>query len=228
MKPWYQRDPDLVDEIRGDLRTRHPDLHLFIQHDGKAFVRGTFPVLLREGQVVDRYRIEIEIPRDYPRSLPVVREVGGRIPWKPDFHVNQDGTACVFIPDDRQRCFPEGAPFIQFLDGPVQSFFLGQTIVARGGDWPFGEWSHGEKGVREYYRALVGTENDDEILRFLEVLSKKEIKGHLPCPCGSGLRIRHCCKERLIDLRSKTQPQVARKALETLFPNRRGPRYRSV
>lgn len=166
--------------------------------------------------MLDRYQVTIELPADYPRSLPVVREVGSRIPWKPEFHVNPDGAACVLLPDDRWRCFPEGAPFVRFLDGPVHDFFLGQSLVALGEGWPFGQWSHGAKGVYEYYQWLFETEDPSTIRRYLEVLAKLNYKGHLPCPCGSGEKIRRCCRARIADLRDKIPPVVARKALETL------------
>jgi hypothetical protein len=217
VKPWHQRDPQLADQIRADLRARYPNLNLFIEADGSASVRGTFPVLSPEGRVLDRYQVSIDIPADYPRALPVVREVGGRIPWKPEFHVNRDGTACVLLPDDRWRCFPEGARFIQFLDGPVHDFFLGQSLVAVGEDWPFGQWSHGRDGVLEYYQWLLGTEDKDTIERFLSVLGKLNMKGHWECPCGSGRKIRKCCRARIEDLRNKIPSQTARRALEVLW-----------
>lgn len=213
---WHERNPELADQIRADLRVRYPSLHLFIEPDGSAAVRGTFPVFSPEGKVLDEYRVSIELPADYPRSLPVVREVGGRIPWKPEFHVNADGVACVLLPDDRWRCFPEGAPFVTFLNGPVHDFFLGQSLVALGEDWPFGQWSHGAKGVWEYYQWLLGTNEPSTIRRFLEVLARLNLKGHLPCPCGSGQKIRRCCRAKIQDLRTKIPPTVARRALEAL------------
>lgn len=166
--------------------------------------------------MLDRYQVSIELPPDYPESLPIVREVGGRIPWKPEFHVNADGVACVLLPDDRWRCFPEGAPFAQFLDGPVRDFFLGQSLVALGEDWPFGQWRHGAEGVYEYYRWLLQTDDADTVLRHLRVLAKLGLKGHWECPCGSGEKIRRCCRARIADLRGKIPPGVARKAVETL------------
>lgn len=118
--------------------------------------------------------------------------------------------------DDRWRCFPEGAPFVRFLDGPVHDFFLGQSLVALGEPWPFGEWSHGAKGVREYYQWLLQTDDPKTIVRFLRVLAKLNWKGHFACPCWSGQKIRRCCRSKILDLRDKIPPEVARKALETL------------
>jgi hypothetical protein len=203
MTPWHRRSPQLAEEIRADLRTRYPSLHLFIEADGTSTVRGTFPVSAPDGRVLDRYQVSVEIPADYPRNLPIVREVGGRIPWKADLHVNPDGVACVLLPDDRWRCFPENAPLVRFLDGPVHDFFLGQSLVALGEEWPFGQWSHGAEGVREYYQWLLQTADAVTIVRFLQVLAKLNWKGHLDCPSQSHSQLKfggapHCALRRLL------------------------------
>ncbi len=216
MTAWHQRNPEMVEEIRAGLRRGYPNLHLFLEPDHSSEVRGTYPVLSPVGRVLDRYQVSIQLPVGFPRSLPVVRETGGRIPWKPDYHVNANGTACVLLPDDRWRCFPETAPFVQFLDGPVHDYFLGQSLVAVGEDWPFGQWSHGRKGIAEYYRWLFDADDPSTVVGFLKILAKLNLKQHLPCPCGSGQKIRKCCRARIGDLRSKIHPTVARKALRNL------------
>jgi hypothetical protein len=219
----------MVDEIRAGLADAYPNLHLFIREDGRSEVRGTFPVRDDDGRIIDRYQVAIELLPDFPRSLPIVRETGGRVPWRAEFHVEPDGKACVLLPDDRWRCFPIGAPLRQFLDGPVRDFFLGQATVERGGDWPFGEWSHGSQGIVEYYRELLSTDDRDLVDRFLHVLSKSDLKDHWECPCGSGRRIRRCCADQIRDLRRKIPPAVARQSLEKVCTGAkpyRGPRLR--
>lgn len=215
-RPWHESQPELVDEIRADLLARYTSLHLFINESGDAEVRGTFPVLSAEGRELDRYQVTIELHADYPDSLPVVRETGGRIPWCEDSHVESDGKACVLIPDDRWRSFPKGTPFRCFLEGPVHNFFLGQSLVAQGGEWPFGEWKHGREGVLQYYQELLGTEDPRTIARFLYVLKKLNLKLHLHCPCGSGRKIEKCCKSKILDLRKKIPSATATKAMKTL------------
>jgi len=57
-----------------------------------------------EGQVLDRYSVELQLARNHPAGLPVVRETGGRIPRHIDRHLlAADGTACVLLPDERIR-----------------------------------------------------------------------------------------------------------------------------
>ena len=223
-KPWHEQLPELAEEIRRDLVDRYPNLHLYI-NGRSAEVRGTFPVLSEAGAALDRYRIAIDLPPDYPNELPVVFEVGGRIPRISDRHMNDvDGTCCVFLPDARWEIFPIGAPFRQFLDGPVRDFFLGQSLVERGEPWPHGDWDHGAKGIVQYYQELLQTEDSEVVVRYIAVLALNVAKGHLDCPCGSGARLRNCCHEATNDLRAKIPPATARKSLDSIRSS--GPKRR--
>lgn len=212
---WYERQPELVEEIEATLRETYPNLHLFIGSE-RAVLRGTFPVRGPDGRDLDRYRVSIELPADYPKVLPVVREVGGRLPWHEDFHIERDGKACVLMPDDRWRCFPVGAPFRQYLEVPLHNFFLSQTVHAETGEWPFGQWGHGKDGIYQYYRWLLGTADDLTVRRFLHLLAKCDLKKHYECPCGSGNKIRKCCSVKLRDLRQKIPPDAASESIRRL------------
>ncbi|NJM78074.1 MAG: hypothetical protein HC852_22760 [Acaryochloridaceae cyanobacterium RU_4_10] len=162
--------------------------------------------------ILDVYSVSIILPNTYPSQLPVVYEVGGRLPRKPDHHINPDGSACVMIPDDRWRCFSIGAPFLDYLDGPLHNFFLSQTSFSETGTWPFGQWEHGVKGIYEYYQCLIGIKDNLTVCRFLQILAKNNLKKHYDCPCASGKIIKHCCLNKIRDLRGKVSIEVATKA----------------
>lgn len=214
--PWFTKDPRLVAEIEQDLGS-HPQLHLVLAGPGQAHVRGTFPVRSTEGEELDHYQVRIELPDDYPDALPIVFEVGERIPRIADRHINPDGSACVMLPDDRWRCFPPGARFRLFLDGPLHQFFLAQSLVELGESWPFGQWSHGPKGRLEYYQWLLSTTDVSIVRKTLGLLAKVDFKPHVDCPCGSGRRAGECCSSRLRSLRRRIPPEVALAALRDLM-----------
>ena len=209
----------LLAEIREDLAA-YPRLHLFTDQE-LVQVRGTFPVRDVDGRELDSFRVSIELPPNYPEDLPVVREVGGRLAWKKELHVNPEnseapGTACVLIPDDRWQCFPIGSRFRVYLEGPLHNFFLAQHCVAKGEPWPFGQWDHGERGVYEYYRWLIPTESNEVVRRFLHLLAKLELKAGYECPCGSGKKVKRCCQTKLAKLRAKIPHQVAAASIRRL------------
>ena len=90
---WQRDDPALYETRKGRSRNAFPNLH-FVEDGDFVYVRGIFPVMF-EGQSSTAIPSNLQLARDHPIGLPVVREAGGRIPRHPDRHINDDGTACV-------------------------------------------------------------------------------------------------------------------------------------
>lgn len=151
--------------------------------------------------------------RDHPKSLPLVREVAGRIPRERDRHINENGTCCVLLPDERWKSWPVGAPLIDFLNGPVRSFFICQSLVEAGNPWPMEQLAHAADGIRASYSELLGTDDVIVIRGYLTCLAAKQVKGHWSCPCGSGERLRDCHLTQLLDLRKKISTADASRSL---------------
>jgi hypothetical protein len=145
--PWVTAHPELVEDIRKSLDGDFRNLHLFLEK-GRAEVRGSFPVVGADGRILDRYSVRIVFPDSYPRELPAVQEVGGRIPRTADRHVFSDsGNCCVLLADARWESFPVGASLRRYLEVPLHNYFLGQSLVEQGEPWPFKDWGHGAVGV---------------------------------------------------------------------------------
>jgi hypothetical protein len=211
---WHERNPGLLRTVEEEVAAQCSDL-LVVVEENTVRVRGSFPVM-DDGMVLDRFLIEIALPPDFPKSTPVLREVGGRIPWTADRHVNQrNGEACPIVPEE-WLIRPEHESILAFLEGPVRNFFLGQVLVEAGRPWPFGERTHGVPGLFEAYGEMVGASDRDTILRYLDCLSKETLKGHWDCPCGSAKRLRNCHWDDLKALHEKIPPLVVRSALERL------------
>lgn len=213
-RPWQRARPELFRLLQERLRAEFPELYL-IQRGEVVVVRGTFP-LVDGGRVVDRYMIEIALPRTYPQGIPELRVVGERIPCVADRHVEQDGRACMFLPDEFCYRHPEGMDLIDLLKGPVLGFLVGQSLIEHGEPWPQGERDHGEKGIIAFYGELVGSSDRQTIQDYLKVLAAEQLRGHWECPCGSGKRIRQCHWERLEELRARIPQLVARASLERM------------
>lgn len=207
---WFEEDPALYAETQAETTSVYPHLHFFIQRR-VVFVAGSFP-LIHDNIEIDRYQIEIELPDNYPGGIPRVREIGRRIPITADRHMYNDGTACLFVIEDWLITNPNGTNLLTFLNGPVRNFFIGQSLVEAGEEWPFGQRSHGIEGILECYAELVGSDSLRVAYKYLEILSKKKIKGHWWCPCGSGSKIRDCHKQIIEDMRQRIPHQVSRKS----------------
>jgi hypothetical protein len=205
-RAWHRRQPEILEGMKNEVRVQYPNLH-FYPHDDRVEVRGTFPII-DDGVELDRYSIEITLLRDYPESLPIVRETGGKIPHHADNHMS-NGVACLFVPDERWRICPPGTTLLEFLNNPVRNYFLGHAVYTRTGEWPLGQRAHGAAGIYEYYAEMLGTTDETVIAGYLDCLSRQELKGHWLCPCRSGKRLRACHRDQIIDLRKKIPPAVA-------------------
>jgi hypothetical protein len=215
--PWYDRDPTLFEIQKREVQSQYPNLHFYREHD-LIFVRGSFP-LIAAGRVLDRFSIEIELPRNRQEDIPIIRETGGRIPRISDNHINvtnQAGDICLFVPEERWRIFPFGSSLLEFLNGPVRNYFLGFALKELGESWPFGERPHGKAGIFEYYGELLGTSDEQVIRKYIQCLSKKALKRHWSCPCGSGKKIRNCHVAEIQELREKVPWSYALRSLEHL------------
>ena len=213
-KPWHRSDPAYFEKEKLEVERQYPGLRFRVAGD-LVILEGDFP-LVAEGKVRDRYSVQITLARDHPKSIPVVREVAGRIPRKPDRHINENGTCCVLLPDERWKSWPVGAPLVDFLNGPVRNFFICQTLVESGDPWPMEQLAHGADGIRASYAEFLGTDDVNVIRGYLACLAAKQVKGHWPCPCGSGKRLRHCHLMRVLDLRKKISTADASKSLTYL------------
>lgn len=212
--PWHERNVSLLETTKAEVAAHYPDLRAVIEH-GTVCIRGSFPVCDGVG-VLDRFLIEITFPFDYPESIPILREVGGRIPWHEDRHVNRaNGEACPIVPEEWLLRSDHNS-LLAFLNGPVRNFFLGQILVESGQPWPFGERKHGIPGLIEAYGEIVGTSDAPTVLRYLECLGREIIKGHWECPCGSTKHLRNCHLEEVKSLREKIPPRLAKQALQRI------------
>ena len=193
-----------------ELRTRFSSLHFELHDDGSALLSGPFDVALGVG-----YTTKLEIPKRYPRDIPVLHCDPTEIPWELDRHViTNTGHACLCARSEYRLHWPENYSLSDFIDRLVKPFFVGQFYYDTHGCWPpTGERSHGWKGIAETYVELcapLGDASPETILRLMRLLSRKHAtQGHELCPCGSNRKLRHCHREALAKLRNCVRPEDA-------------------
>ena len=217
IKPWYEADPELYSKVKLEVEDAFPELR-FIKPGRIPYISGYFP-LFDGDRVYDRYKIEIELPAESPHGLPVVKEISERIPRIVDRHMEPDGKACVFLPDAFWFDYPDGTTLLDFLNGPLQSFFACQSLIDLGvsNPWMSGEWKHGSDGILDFYESLLGTRDPRIICGYLDMLKQDIVQGHWLCPCGSKEKLRKCHRGLIDDLRLRIPKSVAAKSVERLL-----------
>lgn len=213
---WHERDPVEFARTRAELEAEFPYLFVTV-NDGRTVLRGELPIVV-DGRVVDVFEIEVMVPPAGPRSeIPIVREIRGRIPRHRDRHVDErTGNACLCVNDEYWFKHPHGMDLVEFLRGPVTSYFIAQLSYELGNGWPFGERGHGADGIVEFYMPILGASDLPTVRRYLKVISAKKVRPHWLCPCGSGKRVWMCHGALIQRLRARIPRSAASHSLEIL------------
>ena len=196
---------DRIEKLLSGMADTYPHLRVEPESpEGTLSFVGAFPVR-HEGRDVDRFYLRMVVPLDFPRRWPQVWETAGRIPHTMDRHVvPNDGDLCVMLPDEAYLTLsPDITLLLQYLDGPVRNYFLGQLCVEQGQPWPWGEHEHGLPAVTKFYGEFLKLDDERAIMAVLYHVWEGRHKGHWLCPCRSGLIIRKCHGDRMAQLREQ-------------------------
>jgi hypothetical protein len=190
-----------VEELLG----KYPEIRLQPTVSGDTIIAGSleFSAQTRGQRLVsDRYEISISVSPDYPKATPLVRETARRIPR--DFHKLDTGHLCLGSPTRLRLILAETPSLLSFVERCVIPYLYGYSIVESGGVLPFGELSHGARGLRDDLASMIGMDDDLVLLGFVRLLAMKKRKANkLPCPCGTGMRLGRCHNRKLNTLRDK-------------------------
>jgi len=159
-------------------------------------------------RIKDEYNIEVFLIRPDSSLLPPVREVGQRIKNVAlekkkkieDLHVNKNDSVCLCFKNEEKDYLPRGFNLEDFFENIVIPFFYAQSFYEKNNDWLWGEYSHGDLALPEWFiekhKRIIKTKIVKKYLH-----KKGAIKGDWPCICGSSLEFRNCHKELFRSLR---------------------------
>ena len=205
----------LFAEITEQLSAFYPELFAKEEND-KINVIGRWNVFA-ESEYIDSYFIKIELPNDYPQSVPKVWEISYKLKKNRNTHFNPpDNHACLFAPPERWEKWPIGASFIEFLDGPVAEFFFSQAYYQLTGEWIFGQRSHGADGIIEYYYDKLDLKDKKILKDCLMLCLEKKFARQWKCPCNSERRLIKCHGPQLISLKKVIPLEEIRYAISIL------------
>jgi len=210
--------PISTEEIRESLKVNFPNLKLIKCINSRQIIVGSLQVNHRYNDfpVNESFEIEIEIPEDYPYSIPIVKETGNKVSEEYS-HRYSDGSLCLGVDGEIMlKC--GGIMTLEYLINTyVIPFFFSYRYYERFGEYPFGERTHGCIGILESYADYFNVSDQMEVYRFLKYAVSNQYRGHLPCPCNSGKRVRDCHGKilRLIN-ESKIIKETLSKDLKTV------------
>ena len=170
-----------------ELAEWRPDFTLTSNEDGSFLIAGdlSFSAEWDGITIADTFALEITVPSDYPSEIPIVIETGGRIPRDREFHAHPDGPLCLDVPLELRKMFQEGGTLLGFVKHSIVNFLYSHCFKETYGKMPFGEWSHGGKGIAEYYRTGFRVKGDKSVVLLLNALAEEAFSRRQQCPCGS-------------------------------------------
>lgn len=145
-------------------------------------------------RISDTYHLQISIPKEFPRQVPKVTEIGGKIPRINDFHVNDDGTLCL---GSRIRLMArlQAEPTVRgYSKNCIVPYLYAMSLkLTHDQDFIFGELRHGVRGELDDYKELLGLKRNDQVVpALLCLLKKKRLANKMSCPCGCRRRLGKC------------------------------------
>ncbi|NLU92645.1 SEC-C domain-containing protein [Chitinophaga sp. Ak27] len=174
-----------------------PTLHKKEVED-RIILVGSLPIIDREGKQWDEYEVAIHATDSFPYRFPDLYETGGKIPRIGDWHINEDTfTCCITVPPEEVlRCL-KGIDLCTYIGEQVMPYLFNQTHRRVEGYYVNGEYSHGVKGLLEYYSQLLKTGNDANATQSLMmyIAANDMPLRNAQCFCGSSLKYRHCHRE---------------------------------
>ena len=218
MAQWYESNRKLFREERKALASACPLLRLAVV--GHAFKINNVCKLKRECAIVHGvytlhfpdtsrqidYGIVLVLPSNFPKLSPAMFCNDPKLPIGDiDRHIMTDGRACLGVQADISMRWVLGSTIINFVDNFVAPFLSWQAYYdAHKKAPPWGERSHYSQGILEFYAELLGRSIDASVVDFMRLLARKNRpKGHEPCPCNSGKRLRNCHRCLLYEIRKR-------------------------
>lgn len=180
------------------LLAEHPNL--IVEEYGHNHIpqclQGTFVMNANHNNIrfVKTYTVKILLHED---KIPSVKDIGHHIDVNyPHKYNNRElclGTDTEIILTCTSK---ENFDLYLWFNKFMISYFYSYEYYNRMGEYPFGERSHGSKGILEFYMDIFNIQAHNQAHEFLKFINNQQVyRGHLLCPCGSGKRIRNCHKE---------------------------------
>lgn len=151
------------------------------------------------------YFVEIVVDDNFWLVGPSIYEKNGQLK-KSYSHINIDGSLCIaafsevfdFISENKNK--NKGEIIDLWINNFVIPYFFSYEYFQKYKTYPFGDRSHGSLGILEYYKENFRVDNFKQVLNLsVYIIFLKQYRGHVQCPCGSGLRVRACHKDVIMD-----------------------------
>lgn len=197
------------------MNSYQPSMNLCSKNGVKWFKgKFSFKSSLRNDTFIDEYYLTIEIPKDYPKTFPIVKEYKNKIKG---FHKNPDNSLCLATPTETFLRYYEKPCLANFIENLLIPYLFSHQFFLKFNRLPYGEREHGALGLIEFYNEFFNIKDIELVIQFLSYCINKTYKDQDYCICGSNKMLRNCHKEQVLKLKSVPREYLESEYLEILF-----------
>ena len=148
-------------------------------------------------EVSDFYELRISVKSNFPSSVPIVEEIGYKIPKTEYFHINPSTynySLCLGAPLRLLELLSKEATLNGFVKYCLVPYLYAVSLkIQDGEDLVFNELAHGNEGIFSEYSNIFHLEDEYAIKQVIKMLSlKKRVANKLSCPCNCNKRLGRC------------------------------------
>lgn len=159
---------------------------------GCSYLKGILDIPDDNGNIACSFSIEIYPSKDFPFAFPVIYEVGGEIPCEADWHKYPDNSCCLTVPAKEKLICRNGITLVWFVQNIAIPYFANQIYKKQEGKY-LQEYSHGTKGIREFYAELFQSSDYKVWRHCLEnSFGSTKFERNGSCYCNSGKKYKKC------------------------------------
>lgn len=195
-----------------ELLANYPKLRLKEESWEKLVIEGQFDLINAQMDGFDAItasiHLRIDFPGGYPKEIPKVFDLDGKIPQNPDHHVNvgkDEASFClgsgIKVLDD----IAKNTSLCGFLENTVRNYLYRIFYKIEYGVVPGDELPHYKEGLVQDYEEIFGIKGKENVSCLVKILGcRKRVANKLKCPCGCGYRLGLCdFRFRLPEWRTK-------------------------
>jgi len=174
-----------------------------VEDSEEKYLQGELQVVDRSGVFWESYQLEIKHHPDFPYRFPKVFEISDKIPKIADWHINKDHSFCIDVDASEIIKCKDGLSLIEFIEKELTPYLFNQTHRKVQGHYVGGEYSHGLKGIYEFYSDSLKTGDNVRktlsLMMFIATHSRPNRSNK--CFCESGELFRHCHRKAYDELK---------------------------
>jgi SEC-C motif-containing protein len=164
----------------------------------KLAVQGEIDIIHPTVGLLESFEVYIQFTKEYPYRFPQVKELSGKIERIPERHINTDDTICLAVRPQEVLLCRYSITLKWFIEAILIPHFAREIYYEEKNEYPFGDYSHREDGLWEYYFEKFGTEDKEWIVMIIEkIVNNKLPNNNEACFCGSTKKYKNCHKTQV-------------------------------